>query len=102
MANSAARGSNERRRGETAEIEKPAHTPVLLREVGEWLRPERGGFFVDATLGAGGHAEALLDAGPDVRLLGLDRDPHAIAQARLRLARFGSRVEFLEADFSDL
>jgi 16S rRNA (cytosine1402-N4)-methyltransferase len=66
------------------------------------LRPERGGFFVDATLGAGGHAEALLARGPGIRLLGLDRDPDALARARERLSPFGGRVDFLEADFCDL
>jgi 16S rRNA (cytosine1402-N4)-methyltransferase len=68
----------------------------------EGLRPERGGFFVDATLGAGGHAQALLEASPGLRLLGIDRDADALALARRRLAPFGSRVEFLEGDFSEL
>ena len=66
------------------------------------LRPERGGFFVDATLGAGGHAEALLARGPRLRLLGLDRDPDALARARRRLSPFAGRVDFLECDFGDL
>jgi 16S rRNA (cytosine1402-N4)-methyltransferase len=57
---------------------------------------------VDATLGAGGHAEALLEAGPNVRLLGLDRDSQALELARVRLERFGSRVELVEGDFADL
>jgi 16S rRNA (cytosine1402-N4)-methyltransferase len=57
---------------------------------------------VDATLGAGGHAEALLARGPDVRLLGIDRDPAAIARARERLSPFSGRVRFVEADFGDL
>jgi 16S rRNA (cytosine1402-N4)-methyltransferase len=57
---------------------------------------------VDATLGAGGHAEALLERGPQIRLLGLDRDPDALVAARERLARFGDRVAFREADFGDL
>ena len=67
-----------------------------------WLAPERGGFFVDATLGAGGHAEALLEHGSEIHLLGLDRDPSALALARRRLDRFGSRVELVEANFSDI
>ena len=67
-----------------------------------WLAPERGGFFVDATLGAGGHAEALLEKGSAIHLLGLDRDPSALALARQRLERFGKRVEFVEANFSDI
>ena len=66
------------------------------------LRPERGGFFVDATLGAGGHAEALLARGPEIRLLGIDRDPDALAGARERLAAFAGRVEFTQADFGEL
>lgn len=78
------------------------HTPVLLGEVVAWLAPERGGFFVDATLGAGGHAEALLEKGSEIHLLGLDRDPSALALAKRRLARFGPRVELVEANFSDI
>jgi 16S rRNA (cytosine1402-N4)-methyltransferase len=68
----------------------------------ELLAPERGGFFVDATVGAGGHAAALLEAGPGIRLLGLDRDPDALALARQRLAGFGDRVELVRADFAEL
>jgi 16S rRNA (cytosine1402-N4)-methyltransferase len=68
----------------------------------EWLRPERGGFFVDATLGAGGHAEALLERGAALLLLGVDRDPDALALARERLSRFGSRAELLAGNFSEL
>ena len=57
---------------------------------------------MDATLGAGGHAEALLERGPRARVLGIDRDPEALALARERLARFGDRVAFVEANFGDL
>ena len=57
---------------------------------------------MDATLGAGGHARALLEAGPAIRLLGLDRDPDALELARSRLAGFGDRVQVLEANFGDL
>lgn len=87
---------------ETEEIEGREHTPVLLREVVELLAPERGGFFVDATVGAGGHAEALLERGPAIRLLALDRDPDALALARERLSRFEARVEFARENFGDL
>jgi 16S rRNA (cytosine1402-N4)-methyltransferase len=61
------------------------------------------GVVVDATLGAGGHAERLLDAmGPGGKLLGLDRDADALARARERLARFGDRVRFAHGNFDDL
>jgi 16S rRNA (cytosine1402-N4)-methyltransferase len=83
-------------------VELPAHVPVLLREVLEALRPERGGVLVDATLGLGGHAEALLDAAPSVRLVGIDRDPEALALARVRLARFGDRFVAVEGRHEEL
>lgn len=83
-------------------MELPAHVPVLLREVLEALRPERGGVLVDATLGLGGHAEALLDASPSVRLVGIDRDPEALALARARLARFGDRFVAVEGRHEEL
>ena len=57
---------------------------------------------MDATVGAGGHAEAILERGRDARLLAIDRDPDALALARGRLSAFGPRVEFQEGDFSDL
>ena len=66
------------------------------------LEPERGGFFVDATVGAGGHAEFLLERGTEIRLLGIDRDPDALALAGERLARFAQRFELLAGDFADL
>lgn len=74
---------------------------MLLGEVVEILAPERGGFFVDATVGAGGHAEALLARGAEIRLLACDRDPEAVELARRRLARFGKRVEFLQGNFGE-
>jgi 16S rRNA (cytosine1402-N4)-methyltransferase len=78
------------------------HVPVLLAEVLEQLAPERGGRFVDATLGLGGHAEALLAASPDVELVGIDRDPQALERAARRLAPFGSRVRLVQANFHQL
>jgi len=58
--------------------------------------------FVDCTVGLGGHAEAILGASPEVRVLGVDRDPQALELARDRLEPFGSRVRLVEADFADL
>lgn len=58
--------------------------------------------FVDCTLGLGGHAEAILERDANARLLGVDRDPQALEFARERLGRFGSRVQLVEADFSEL
>ena len=84
------------------EGERAGHVPVLLREVVAALRPEGGGVFVDATLGLGGHAEALLEASPDVRVVGIDRDPEALALARERLARFGVRLVTVRGRHEDL
>jgi len=77
------------------------HEPVMVAEVLDALAPARGGVFVDCTVGLGGHAHALLDAGA-TRLLGLDRDESALAQARDRLAPWGDRVELVHADYRDL
>ncbi|HSJ76740.1 MAG TPA: 16S rRNA (cytosine(1402)-N(4))-methyltransferase RsmH [Gemmatimonadales bacterium] len=78
------------------------HVPVLLEETLGFLAPERGGLFVDATLGLGGHAEALLQRAPEARLLGLDRDPQALELASRRLAIFGDRVRLVHAVFDQL
>lgn len=74
------------------------HISVLRDDVLALLAPRRGAFFVDGTLGGGGHAEALLEAG--VELLGVDRDPAAVAAASARLARFGDRFRAVHAPFS--
>ena len=69
------------------------HQPVLLREAIEGLAVRSGGRYIDATLGGGGHAEAVLTASsPDGRLLGIDADASAIERTRLRLAAFGDRL----------
>ena len=67
------------------------HVPVMTADVLQQLRPERGGVFVDCTIGFGGHARALLEAGA-TRLIGLDRDLRALAHARDTLAAFAARV----------
>jgi 16S rRNA (cytosine1402-N4)-methyltransferase len=69
------------------------HQSVLLSEIVEFLRPSRDdGTLVDATVGLGGHAEALLTRYPSIRLLGIDRDPAALAASATRLEKFGDRV----------
>lgn len=79
------------------------HHPVLLRESLALLRPAPGATVVDVTLGPGGHAEALLELiGPNGRVIGIDRDPAAIAFARRRLARFGDRFLPLLGDHRDV
>ncbi len=79
-----------------------AHEPVLAAEVVALFAPVPPGTVVDATVGGGGHAAALLSARPDLRVLGLDRDPDAVAASRRRLASFGDRAVVRHARFSDL
>ena len=79
----------------------PTHEPVMLNEVVELLDPSRGGLFVDCTVGLGGHARAVLDAGA-TRLLGLDRDHHALAIAAQVLEPWQDRVELVHADYREL
>jgi 16S rRNA (cytosine1402-N4)-methyltransferase len=76
------------------------HAPVMVEEVMAVLRPERGGVYLDGTLGGGGHAEALLERGPEATLIGVDRDPDALAEAGKRLERFGGRVRLVRAPFA--
>ena len=79
------------------------HSPVLLKEVLELLRPQPGGFYIDATIGLGGHAEAILEAsGSRGELLGIDRDEEALFMASQRLARFRGRYHIVHANFADL
>ena len=77
------------------------HEPVLTREVLTYLAPERGGVFVDCTVGLGGHAQALLNAGA-TRLIGLDRDRDALTLAAGALAAWPDRVELVHADYRSL
>lgn len=74
------------------------HVPVLTGEVLRQLRPERGGLFVDCTVGLGGHAHAILQSGT-ARLIGLDRDDEALNEARVTLAAFADRVDLVQADY---
>ena len=77
------------------------HEPVMTAETIALLDPSRGGLFVDCTVGLGGHARVLLEAGAS-KLLGLDRDPEALKIARERLEGFGDRVELVHADYREL
>ncbi len=78
------------------------HIPVLLEEAKGFLEPERGGLFVDCTLGLGGHAKALLEAGPAIELIGIDRDPEALGYAEEVLRPFGQRVRLVPGNFAEL
>jgi 16S rRNA (cytosine1402-N4)-methyltransferase len=80
-----------------------AHEPVLVADVLAQLAPRGGGRYLDGTVGAGGHAAAILDASaPDGRLIGLDRDPAALAIASGELARFGDRAVLTRGNFAVL
>ncbi len=80
-----------------------AHRPVLYQEIIHALQPQRGGHYVDGTLGAGGHARGILEAcSPDGLLLGLDVDPQALALARETLAPYEARVHLVQASHISL
>ena len=75
------------------------HLPVMAAEVTDLLAAVPPGLVVDATVGGGGHARALLTARPDLRLLGIDRDPVAVAAAGAALEPFGDRVRIVQGGF---
>ena len=79
----------------------PAHEPVMTAEMVAVLDPSRGGLFVDCTVGGGGHARALLEAGAE-RLLGLDRDGEALPAAADKLRPWADRVDLAHAAFRNL
>jgi 16S rRNA (cytosine1402-N4)-methyltransferase len=81
----------------------PGHVPVLLEAVLHFLSPRSGGVYVDATVGLGGHAAAILErSAPDGQLIGIDRDPSALRVAARRLQGFGRRVRLVRGDFAHL
>ena len=80
-----------------------SHTPIMVSDVLGLLQPERGGIFVDGTLGGGGHAEAVLKAlGDGGRLYGIDRDDDALRAAGARLSGFGDRFTAIKGNFFDM
>ena len=98
------RASEHQSRGPSGESRAPRHIPVLLQEVLEFLDVRPDGFYVDATLGAGGHSEAILHVLQQGRgrLLGIDRDPTALALARERLRPFGERLIAMHGNFAEI
>jgi len=79
------------------------HLPVLYHQIVHALRPRSGGFYVDGTVGAGGHARGVLEASaPDGKLLGLDLDPHALELSQRHLAPFGVRATLKRGSYTDL
>lgn len=80
------------------------HVPVLLEETHRWLAPALadGGWWMDCTVGLGGHAAALLERLPAARLVAVDRDPEALELAKARLRPFGGRVEWIQSRFGEV
>lgn len=78
------------------------HRPVLLKETLKFLVPERGGLFIDCTVGLGGHSEAILKSSEFARVIGLDLDPAALSYSRRRLASFGERFHGFQANFREV
>ncbi len=87
---------------EVTDVKRFEHATVMRDEVVRAIAPRANGVYVDATLGAGGHTVALLEAEPKARIVALDRDPAAIAAARERLALVADRVTVVQAPFSSL
>src|SRR5213592_4975498 len=86
-------------RGPEGRAPRLAHEQVLLAEVLAQLDPHEAGRYLDGTVGAGGHAAAVLErSGPSGKLLGIDRDPEALAAAAKELARFGDRAVLVRAN----
>ena len=78
------------------------HIPVMIDEVMHWLEPKPGGYYMDATLGLGGHAARLMElTGGQAHLLGLDRDMQALQKAGERLARYGENVQLAHTSFQN-
>jgi 16S rRNA (cytosine1402-N4)-methyltransferase len=83
----------------------PAHVPVLLDRVVALVAPaleQPGSILVDATLGLGGHTEAVLQRCPQARVIGIDRDTHALDRSRERLAPYAERVTFVHAVYDEI
>ncbi|HJO04021.1 MAG TPA: 16S rRNA (cytosine(1402)-N(4))-methyltransferase RsmH [Acidobacteriota bacterium] len=95
-------GQGLRSRGELPRQADRLHTPVMRDEVLEHLSAAPGGTMVDATIGLGGHADAILEARDDVHLIGIDRDSDALELADIRLERWSGRYDLCRADHRSL
>ncbi|MGD1853879.1 MAG: 16S rRNA (cytosine(1402)-N(4))-methyltransferase RsmH [Leptolyngbyaceae cyanobacterium] len=85
-----------------SEAQNPfVHQSVLAQEVLTGLAPKPNGFYLDATVGGGGHSRLILETDPTVRLIAVDQDPQALEAARVNLQEFGPRVTFWQGNFSE-
>jgi 16S rRNA (cytosine1402-N4)-methyltransferase len=83
--------------------EKAPHISVMANEMLEYFKDSKIKVFFDGTLGAGGHAKAMLEAHPEIEMyIGCDRDPHALMIAKKNLAQFEHKMKFFHGNFVDL
>lgn len=81
----------------------PPHIPIMVKEVLHCLEDASLGVFFDGTLGAGGHARAILEAHPEIkRYIGCDKDPEALEIARKNLAPWADKLTLIQGDFGSL
>ena len=83
-----------------SEAQRFVHVPVLSRELIDGLAVRPGGHYLDATVGGGGHSRLILEVGEDVRVTAVDQDEEAIASAKILLANYGSRIQFVQSNFA--
>jgi len=88
--------------GETITMSLATHIPVLVNEATQGLQLRAGGYFVDCTVGLGGHAAAILEAEPSGKLLGIDADPEALKIAEIRLSDYREAVTLVNDNFANL
>ncbi|QMU55648.1 MAG: 16S rRNA (cytosine(1402)-N(4))-methyltransferase RsmH [Candidatus Mycalebacterium zealandia] len=82
--------------------DETSHSSVMLEETVSYLNPRPGKIYVDATLGMGGHSEAILSSVDGVKVIGIDSDPDSVEAAKKRLERFGERIEIVNSNFTGI